>query len=615
VLRGALAWLLLWHCAIGGAQASQPAGPLPAFERIEAVAGGGWDDAAPPATGWRSVTLPDDWSQRLAGHDGIVWYRLSWTEPAQGPLAARGLFLRDMTMAGVVMLNGSEIARDPQLVEPLSRSWNLPRYWRLDEPLLRPGHNELLVRVSGLADFQPGLGEVVLGSPEAVRPMFAHDQLMRRSLQWLSIGVTLVMAVLYGMLWALRRSEVSYGWFSLFSILWVLFALNYVATGPWPFGSTDAYQRASHGLMLGSVMAFFMFALSFCHVRARWPRLVAGAPVVATALALAIAPADGVAQVRSAAVLLATLIHLSACAILIGHAWRSRRTEAVVLAACLLLSAGFSLHDTLVFMRVLEGNGYYLGLCSTATLLGISFALTWRMVQGMRLVEHFNQELQARVDEASLRLAESLRHQHDAQLEQTRLAERLNLVRDLHDGLGMTLTSHLHALRADARAAQNPALWALREVSDDLRLIMENTAFDDSEDLSQRIAPLRHRSTRLLEAAGIACRWRIEQLQGCRLSSRRALDFLRVLQEALANVVKHSGATQVQVRVAAQGGELVLEVRDDGRGFVPDAPPQDAGAVAGMGLSSMRTRAQRLGGRLSIDSQAGATVLGLRCPL
>ena len=603
--------LVVW---CGAAVAQPAADQFLRFDRIEAVPGRGWDDATPPTLGWQAISLPDDWCARLPGHDGVVWYRLTWNEPAAQALVARGLFLRDLTMAGVVMLNGSEIARDPQLVEPLSRSWNLPRYWRLDAPLLRAGHNELLVRVSGLADFQPGLGEVVLGAPEAVRPLYAQDQLMRRSLQWVSLGITVVMAVLYGMLWALRRSEVTYGWFSLFAALWVLFALNYLVTSPWPFDSTSAYQRSNHVLMLGSVAALYMFALSFCGIRSRWPRVVMIAPVAACMLSLILGPADFVAQSRNAAVLLAMLTHLSASALLVGHAFFSRRAETVVLAACLLLSVGIDLHDTLVFMRVLPGNGYYLALSSCATLLDISFALTWRMVQGMRLVEHFNQVLQKRVDEASQHLADGMRRQHDAQLEQTRLAERLNLVRDLHDGLGMTINGHIHALQSDAASPHHPVLLALREVNDDLRLIIENSTFDASEDLAERIAPLRHRSMRLLEAAGIDCRWQLEGLQGCRLSSRRTLDFLRVLQEALANVVKHSGARQVRVRITAQQGTLQMEVHDDGRGFVPEAAASSS-PVPGMGLASMRTRAQRLGGELTIDSRPGDTRLELGFPL
>ena len=103
------------------------------------------------------MTLPDAWAGRWPAHDGVVWYRLRWSEPATaGAPAPRGLAMDYLSMAGAIYLNGALLARDPQLEEPLSRSWNHPRHWLLSAPLLRPGPNELLVRVSGLAAYAPG---------------------------------------------------------------------------------------------------------------------------------------------------------------------------------------------------------------------------------------------------------------------------------------------------------------------------------------------------------------------------------------------------------------------------------------------------------------------------
>jgi len=124
--------------------------------------------------------------------------------------------------------------------------------------------------------------------------------------------------------------------------------------------------------------------------------------------------------------------------------------------------------------------------------------------------------------------------------------------------------------------------------------------------------PLRHRCTRVLEAAGIECHWQFERLAGCRMGARRGLDFLRVLQEALTNVLKHSGATQVDVRIAHSGSDLRLSVHDNGRGLDTDEAARGTGA--GMGLASIRARAARLGGWVEIRSRAGSTVLELCCP-
>ncbi len=82
------------------------------------------------------------------------------------------------------------------------------------------------------------------------------------------------------------------------------------------------------------------------------------------------------------------------------------------------------------------------------------------------------------------------------------------------------------------------------------------------------------------------------------LGKRTEVELQRVVQEALANVRRHSGASHVSVTVGASGGKLWAEVRDDGRGFGPETP-------AGMGTRGMRERARALGGTLNIESEPG----------
>ena len=72
-------------------------------------------------------------------------------------------------------------------------------------------------------------------------------------------------------------------------------------------------------------------------------------------------------------------------------------------------------------------------------------------------------------------------------------------------------------------------------------------------------------------------------------------NLLRILQEALTNVRRHSGASEVLVSLRLDGDDLVAEVADDARGFDPKGP-------AGIGLRSMRERATAFGGKLEIES-------------
>jgi signal transduction histidine kinase len=83
------------------------------------------------------------------------------------------------------------------------------------------------------------------------------------------------------------------------------------------------------------------------------------------------------------------------------------------------------------------------------------------------------------------------------------------------------------------------------------------------------------------------------------LSGKASVELLRVLQEALTNVRRHSGAGSVGVRLRMENQEVLAEIVDDGRGFDP------ASVRAGVGLSAMRERIEGLGGKIEVRSEPG----------
>jgi signal transduction histidine kinase len=83
----------------------------------------------------------------------------------------------------------------------------------------------------------------------------------------------------------------------------------------------------------------------------------------------------------------------------------------------------------------------------------------------------------------------------------------------------------------------------------------------------------------------------------------------RLVQEALTNVIKHAGATRVQIRVSEDDEHVDIVLRDDGSGFQPD------GATGGFGLVGMRERVALVHGSLDIETAPGAgTTIRARIP-
>jgi signal transduction histidine kinase len=84
---------------------------------------------------------------------------------------------------------------------------------------------------------------------------------------------------------------------------------------------------------------------------------------------------------------------------------------------------------------------------------------------------------------------------------------------------------------------------------------------------------------------------------------------LRIMQEALANVRRHSAARNVEVRLRTDVAAILLEVADDGRGFDPMV------AQGGVGLVGMRERVEELGGQIEVKSRPGeGTEVTVRVP-
>jgi len=189
----------------------------------------------------------------------------------------------------------------------------------------------------------------------------------------------------------------------------------------------------------------------------------------------------------------------------------------------------------------------------------------------------------------------------EAERERGVMSERQRLLRDMHDGVGASLISALKMIEL-GQMSLDEAAQVLRECLDDLRLVIDSLEPID-HDLVTLLATLRYRLGDRLERAGIVIEWEMADIPPLSwLHAPQALEVLRIVQEALANVLKHSRATRVRVSLAHEemperGASMVLRIEDDGIGF------DSAAAASGRGIRHMRHRATQIEGLLSIEAK------------
>lgn len=518
-----------------------------------------------------------------------------------------------LNMSGAIYLNGTLLMRDAQLAEPLTRAWNTPRYLLLPASLLHEGTNTLLVRVSGMAMYEGGLGPAAIGAPPLMRARFKDADWTRNEMQWFSLAVSATLGCFFLSMWLMRRRETVYGWFAAMSLAWWICGYNQVASSPWPFASTDGWEIANTVSLLVYSASFTVFILRFCD--RRWPRYEPAlwVAVALASIALLITPHSRVEDMRSLLTTVQAAHYFTTSLIFLVFAWRSGRTDHRILGCCIVVFVIAAVHDLLTFLNILGDNLYFAALTSQALMIGMALVLGWHFVANLRRIEHFNEQLTDTVEATRLELTRTLQRQYELEIANARLGERLNLAHDLHDGLGGTLVSSIVMLeRTPHDVPPQRFLAILKELRDDLRIIIDSATSQQlgETSLAEQIAPMRHRLTRLFEAHEVECRWHASGIDTCVLPSGKCLDLMRVLQEALTNVFKHSRANLVEVTMRHDGSSLQLTIHDNGIGFLPLPDAQQ-----GTGMHSMRARASRLGAAFDVRSSPGSTLITLHVPL
>lgn len=257
----------------------------------------------------------------------------------------------------------------------------------------------------------------------------------------------------------------------------------------------------------------------------------------------------------------------------------------------------------------------------------------WEVIETAKLrqtrqeLKELTDELENRVSERTqaLQAATVQNRALSARLEQARETESARISREIHDQLGSALTTlkwDLEELEKRAGDSEHPpqSVELLRRTA--AMLTLTDSTIANIRKIASELRPallddlgitaaVEWQAQRLSDQTGIVCQFECS-FDGADLTPEQSTAVYRIVQEALTNIVRHSGAARSSITIEEDGGDFVLTVADNGKGITAS----EKSRRGSLGLWGMRERAHMAGGTIEITgSPQNGTEIVLRIPL
>jgi signal transduction histidine kinase len=308
--------------------------------------------------------------------------------------------------------------------------------------------------------------------------------------------------------------------------------------------------------------------------------------------------------------------------------WYGGIWPGILIAVLGVLASNLFFVDPLYSLRpysrpeVLVSSILYIATCVPIIAIGeANRRSTQRRCEAQDLLLQCNSDLETRVRQRTAELETSNQglRRLSSRLMHLQDEERRKFSRELHDSLGQILV--MAKLNLSKLFQQNPHDKLLAETE---KLLEE--ALVETRTISYLLHPPLLDETGLVSAA----KWYVKgfaQRSGIQVSIEVGHDFarlprstelalFRILQESLTNIYKYANASRAEVFLGSQSSDVLLQVRDYGKGIPPETLEslQCQGADMGVGLAGMRERVNEQGGRFEIHSDDTGTLISVTMP-
>nr|CAA6802524.1 MAG: Signal transduction histidine kinase [uncultured Thiotrichaceae bacterium] len=570
------------------------------------------------------TSLPHEWrsDERLPATMSSmrVLYSIDFPVP-YWPEAGLGLW--SIVIPGVgqnaaVFLNGKLLGWGGSFEQPVARNHTRPMLFPISDGLIQQGDNRFDIYVAADSPEEGFLTETYLAPSDLVTPAYQAYYFFRFSAPQIVTLSTLIVSGFMCMLWFYRRKDVEYGLFALMGFSWSLFSLNqFVVDVPLATHNWNWLMQVSSTLLCAFGILFIHRFLKQKYVYVERGLLIAVAILAVVLWLVPIAWFYPLVKFFWAPLVLTGAFYILVNALL--KLIETPGIELIVLSTAVAIIFLLVCHDQMVIWGVWPVyEGHLLHFGAPFLLLAFTWILLRRFVESLNSAEQYNvdlrilnQGLESRVEEKSKRIAQSYEMIRQLGQEQVVQQERSRIMRDMHDGIGVYLTSMLRQLEhdpVDRKHLKDSAHNALN----DLRLMIDSLG-SASTDLSAMLGMFRTRITRLVEACHIELAWDVDELPPVDdFGPERALNLLRILQEAVTNALKHSQATHIRLSASVETIEgnqshIIISVKDNGEGFTTSNSQ-------GNGLSNMQHRSHKIKANFTVNSGQGGTCVTVTLP-
>ena len=592
--------------------AQATAGPVVTFAEADIAFA---DQDTPPVSGWQRRRLPQLWlsddAQKVQSGELVVWARIRF-DPAELGEGKLAILTENNREQVTILVNGVETFRNFANDREPAIGWNSPYLAPLPRSLLREGGNEIHIRAASQAGFSLSIGTVAAGPQNLLAAQYKRQNFFRIDAPRIANWTMLLLAMLILAMWLGRLQEIELLWLGLTGVVWFVRNYHFFAkTAPFdPF----LFQQLTYY----SIYFAIALTLAFCAEFLKLPRrraIIAAMLALGLALSLArfaLALGDRTDLISS---LMSVILHGGFLVILFRYWLLTRTTDSLLVLLVLTFTALSGIHDIGRIPNVnwWDGAGFhfqpYVGFGIFIIFL---LSLGQRFLSALSLVEQTNAHLESRVAQATSDLAASEAVRHRLEMERAIELERERLMQEMHDRVGSNLVT---ALSVAQNRGESPAtIRTLKRAIDDLKITVDSLAPYDG-DVVTLLGNLRHRMEADLTEAGVASIWRVEECPRLLwLDPPKALHLLRLLQEAISNVLAHAEATSILLECRPEEhldrSGIHVGIADNGKGLPPNA------VAKGRGVNNMRQRAKMLSAEFDImDRQESGTLVKLWLPL